>query len=141
MEARPEPDEPEDDEVLRRLPLRADTARLEPDLAVVLRRVVVERLLATGVTSTVVEEASVSAVEETAFDAELVAAPAEAWPEGLAVVDVVEAAAAAAEERRREAGEAMVKVSGGWNGGRGRDQLSIRHPVIDDSTDGQIREH
>ena len=137
MEARPEPDEPEDDEVLRRLPLRADTARLEPDLVVVLRRVVVERLLATGVTSTVVEEASVSAVEETAFDAELVAAPAEA----LAVVDVVETAAAAAEERRRETGEAMVKVSGGWNGGRCRDQLSIRHPVIDDSTDGQIREH
>ena len=137
MEARPEPDEPEDDEALRRLPLRADTARLEPDLAVVLRRVVVERLLATGVTSTVVEEASVSAVEETAFEAELVAAPAEA----LAVVDVVETAAAAAEERRRETGEAMVKVSGGWNGGRGRDQLSIRHPVIDDSTDGQIREH
>ena len=78
MEARPEPDEPEDDEALRRLPLRADTARLEPDLAVVLRRVVVERLLATGVTSTVVEAASVSAVEETALDAELVAAPAEA---------------------------------------------------------------
>ena len=141
MEARPEPDEPEDDEALRRLPLRADTARLEPDLAVVLRRVVVERLLATGVTSTVAFEAAGSTVEDPALDGELVEAPAEAWPEALAVVDEVEAAAAAAEERRREAGEAMVKVSGGWNGGRGRDQLSIRHPVIDDSTDGQIREH
>ena len=36
------------------------------------------RLLATGVTSTVVEEAAGSAVEGTALDAELVAAPAEA---------------------------------------------------------------
>ena len=119
------------------LPLRAATARLEPDLAVVLRRVVVERLLATGVTSTVALEAAGSAVEETALDAELVAAPAEA----LAVVDVVEAAAAAAEERRRGAGDAMGKISDGWNGGTGRDQLSIRHPVVDDSTDRQIREN
>ena len=95
------------------LPLRAATARLEPDLAVVLRRVVVERLLATGVTSTVALEAAGSAVEETALDAELVAAPAEAWPEALAVVDVVEAAAAAAEERRRGAGDAMGKSSDG----------------------------
>ena len=113
MEARPEPDEPEDDEARRLLLLRAATARLEPDLAVVLRRVVVERLLATGVTSTVALEAAESAVEETALDAELVAAPAEAWPEALAVVDEVEAAAAAAEERRRGAGDAMGKSSDG----------------------------
>ena len=78
MEARPEPDEPDDVEARRLLPVRATTARLEPDLAVVLRRVVVERLLATGVTSTVALEAAESAVEETALDAELVAAPAEA---------------------------------------------------------------
>ncbi len=78
LEARPEPDEPEDDEARRLLLLRAAKARLEPDLAVVLRRVVVERLLATGVTSTVALEAAESAVEETALDAELVAAPAEA---------------------------------------------------------------
>ena len=67
-----------DDEARRVLPLRAATALLEPDLAVVLRRVVVERLLATGVTSTVALEAAESAVEETGLDAALVAAPAEA---------------------------------------------------------------
>ena len=135
MEARPEPDEPEDDEGRRLVLLRAATARLEPDLAVVLRRVVVvERLLATGVTSTVALEAAGSTAEGTALDAELVAAPEEAWPEALAVVDVAEAAAAA-EERRRGAGDAMGKISDGWNGGTRRDQLSIRHPVVDDSTD------
>ena len=135
MEARPEPDEPEDDEARRLVLLRAATARLEPDLAVVLRRVVVvERLLATGVTSTVALEAAGSTAEGTALDAELVAAPEEAWPEALAVVDVAEAAAAA-EERRRGAGDAMGKCSDGWNGGTGGDQLSIRHPVVDDSTD------
>jgi len=141
LEERPEPDDPEDDEARRLLPLRAATARLEPDLAVVLRRVVVERLLATGVTSTVAFEAAGSAVEDPALDGELVAAPAEAWPEALAVVDEVEAAAAAAEERRRGAGDAMKKSSDGWEGGTGRDQLSIRHPVVDDSTDRQIRKH
>ena len=78
LEARPDPDEPEDDEARRLLPVLAAIARLGADLAVVLRRVVVERLLATGVTSTVVEEAAGSAVEGTALDAELVAAPAEA---------------------------------------------------------------
>ena len=134
MEARPEPDEPEDDEARRLVLLRAATARLEPDLALVLRRVVVERLLATGVTSTVALEAAGSTAEGTALDAELVAAPEEAWPEALAVVDVAEAAAAA-EERRRGAGDAMGKCSDGWNGGTGGDQLSIRHPVVDDSTD------
>ena len=75
LEEPPEPDEPEAPRLLPRL---AATARLEPDLAVVLRRVVVERLLATGVTSTVALDAAESAVEETALDAELVAAPAEA---------------------------------------------------------------
>ena len=114
LEARPEPDEPEEDEARRPLPLRAATERPEPDCAVVLRRVVVERLLATGVTSTVAEEAAGSAVEETDFEAELVGGPAEAWPEALAVTDGVAAAdAAAAEERRRGAGDAMEKVSSG----------------------------
>ena len=114
LEARPEPDEPEEDEARRPLPLRAATERPEPDRAVVLRRVVVERLLATGVTSTVAEEAAGSVVEETDFEAELVGGPAEAWPEALAVTDGVAAAdAAAAEERRRGAGDAMEKVSSG----------------------------
>jgi hypothetical protein len=73
FEARPDPDEPEDDEARPLLPLRDATARPEPERAVVLRRVVVARLLATGVTSTVVEEASASAV-----DAGLVLVPADA---------------------------------------------------------------
>ena len=133
LEARPDPDEPEDDEARRLLPVLAAIARLGADLAVVLRRVVVERLLATGVTSTVVEEAAGSDAEATAFDSGLAEAPAEPWPEALAVTDVVEAAAE--EERRRGAGDAMGEISDGCNGGKGSDQLSIRHPVIDDSTD------
>ena len=139
LEARPDPDEPEDDEARRLLPVLAAIARLGADLAVVLRRVVVERLLATGVTSTVVEEAAGSHAEATAFDSGLAEAPAEPWPEALAVTDVVEAAAE--EERRRGAGDAMEEISDGCNGGKGSDQLSIRHPVVDDSTDGQVRKH
>ena len=111
LEERPDPDEPEDDEARRLLLPLAAIARLGADLAEVLRRVVVERLLATGVTSTVVEEAAGSDVEETAFAAGVAEAPAEAWPEALAVTDVVEAAAA--EERRRGAGDAMRQVSDG----------------------------
>ena len=116
MEAPPDPDEPEDDEpeddeARRLLPVLAAIARLGADLAVVLRRVVVERLLATGVTSTVVEEAAGSDAEATAFDSGLAEAPAEPWPEALAVTDVVEAAAE--EERRRGAGDAMRQVSDG----------------------------
>ena len=105
FEARPDPDEPEDDEARPLLPLRDATARPEPERAVVLRRVVVERLLATGVTSTVVEEASASAV-----DAGLVLVPADALPEAFAVTDGVEAAEADAEARRREAGVAMGMI-------------------------------
>jgi len=78
FEARPDPEDPEDDAARRLLPPLAATARPDPERAVVLRRVVVERLLATGVTSTVVEEASASVVEASVFDAELVLAPADA---------------------------------------------------------------
>ena len=56
-------------------------------------------------------------------------------------MDVLDAAAADAEERRREAGVAIGTISGGWEGGSGRDQLSIRHPVVDDSTNREIGEH
>ena len=78
FDVRPEPDEPAEDELERRLPLRAATERPEPLRADVLRRVVVERLLATGVTSTVAEEAAGSDVALAALDPEVALAPADA---------------------------------------------------------------
>ena len=113
FDVRPEPDEPAEDELERRLPPRAATERPEPLRADALRRVVVERLLATGVTSTVAEEAAGSGVAGAAFAEGVVLAPADAWPEALAVADLVDAAAADAEERRRGAGVAMTRKWGG----------------------------
>ena len=78
FDVRPEPDEPAEDELERRLPLRAATERPEPLRADVLRRVVVVRLLATGVTSTVAEEAAGSDVALAALDPEVALAPADA---------------------------------------------------------------
>ena len=107
LEAPPDPDDPEDEEERRLLPLRDATARLELPRAELLRRVVVEVLLATGVTSTVAEEAAESEPAATAWDAVLFFAPEDSRPEALAGTDVVDAAAADAEERRRGAGLAM----------------------------------
>ena len=124
---RPDPDEPEDEEERRLLPLRDATARLEPLRAELLRRVVVvERLLATGVTSTVAEEAAESEPAATAWDAVLFFAPEDSRPEALAGTDVVDAAAADAEERRRGAGLAMGsdEKDGVKNGER-----SVTHPA------------
>lgn len=128
LEARPDPDEPEEDEARRLLPPLAAKDRLAPDRAGVLRRVVVERLLATGVTSTVAEEAAESELAATASDAVpvLFFAPVDTWPEAFAGADVVDAAAADAEERRRGAGLAMGRdqKDGGKDGKR-----SVTHPA------------
>jgi len=122
---RPDPDEPEDEEERRLLPLRAATERLEPLRAELLRRVVVARLLATGVTSTVAEEAAESEEAATALDAVLFFAPADTWPEALAETDVVDAAEDA-EERRRGAGLAMgIDAMGEIKGG----SRSVTHPA------------
>ena len=123
---RPDPDEPEDEEERRLLALRAATERLEPLRAELLRRVVVARLLATGVTSTVAEEAAESEPAATAWDAVLFFAPEDSRPEALAGTDVVDAAAADAEERRRGAGLAMGsdEKDGVKNGER-----SVTHPA------------
>ena len=125
MEERPDPDEPGDEEERRLLPLRAATERLEPLRAELLRRVVVARLLATGVTSTVAEEAAESEEAATALDAVLFFAPADTWPEALAETDVVDAAEDA-EERRRGAGLAMgIDAMGEIKGG----SRSVTHPA------------
>tara|TARA_B100001121_G_scaffold193198_1_gene168749 strand:+ start:2251 stop:2640 length:390 start_codon:yes stop_codon:yes gene_type:complete len=125
LEVRPDPDEPEDEEERRLLPLRAATERLEPLRAELLRRVVVARLLATGVTSTVAEEAAESEEAATALDAVLFFAPADTWPEALAETDVVDAAEDA-EERRRGAGLAMgIDAMGEIKGG----SRSVTHPA------------
>ena len=126
LEAPPDPDDPEDEEERRLLPLRDATARLEPLRAELLRRVVVvERLLATGVTSTVAEEAAESEEAATALDAVLFFAPADTWPEALAETDVVDAAEDA-EERRRGAGLAMgIDAMGEIKGG----SRSVTHPA------------
>ena len=126
LEAPPDPDDPEDEEERRLLPLRDATARLELPRAELLRRVVVEVLLATGVTSTVAEEAAESEPAETAWDAVLFFAPEDSRPEALAGTDVVDAAAADAEERRRGAGLAMGsdEKDGVKNGER-----SVTHPA------------
>ena len=125
LEAPPDPDEPEDEEERRLLPLRDATARLEPLRAELLRRVVVEVLLATGVTSTVAEEAAESEEAATALDAVLFFAPADTWPEALAETDVVDAAEDA-EERRRGAGLAMgIDAMGEIKGG----SRSVTHPA------------
>ena len=126
LEAPPDPDEPEDEEERRLLPLRDATARLELPRAELLRRVVVEVLLATGVTSTVAEEAAESEPAATALDAVLFFAPEDSRPEALAGTDVVDAAAADAEERRRGAGLAMGsdEKDGVKNGER-----SVIHPA------------
>jgi len=126
LEAPPDPDEPEDEEERRLLPLRDATARLELPRAELLRRVVVEVLLATGVTSTVAEEAAESEPAATAWDAVLFFAPEDSRPEALAGTDVVDAAAADAEERRRGAGLAMGsdEKDGVKNGER-----SVTHPA------------
>ena len=122
---RPDPDEPEDDEERRLLAVRAATERLEPLRAELLRRVVVARLLATGVTSTVAEEAAESEEAATALDAVLFFAPADTWPEALAETDVVDAAEDA-EERRRGAGLAMgIDAMGEIKGG----SRSVTHPA------------
>ena len=122
---RPDPDEPEDEEERRLLALRAATERLEPLRAELLRRVVVARLLATGVTSTVAEEAAESEEAATALDAVLFFAPADTWPEALAETDVVDAAEDA-EERRRGAGLAMgIDAMGEIKGG----SRSVTHPA------------
>ena len=122
---RPDPDEPEDEEERRLLPLRAATERLEPLRAELLRLVVVARLLATGVTSTVAEEAAESEEAATALDAVLFFAPADTWPEALAETDVVDAAEDA-EERRRGAGLAMgIDAMGEIKGG----SRSVTHPA------------
>ena len=122
---RPDPDEPEDEEERRLLALRAATERLEPLRAELLRRVVVARLLATGVTSTVAEEAAESEEAVTALDAVLFFAPADTWPEALAETDVVDAAEDA-EERRRGAGLAMgIDAMGEIKGG----SRSVTHPA------------
>ena len=122
---RPDPDEPEDEEERRLLALRAATERLEPLRAELLRRVVVEVLLATGVTSTVAEEAAESEEAATALDAVLFFAPADTWPEALAETDVVDAAEDA-EERRRGAGLAMgIDAMGEIKGG----SRSVTHPA------------
>ncbi len=131
LEALPDPEDPEEDEARRLLPLRAARDRLAPDRAVVLRRVVVERLLATGVTSTVAEEAAESEPAATASDAAVVLffAPVDTWPEAFAGADVVDAAAADAEERRRGAGLAMGsdEKDGVKDGKR-----SVTHPASSD---------
>ena len=127
LEAPPDPDDPEDEEERRLLPLRDATARLELPRAELLRRVVVvERLLARGVTSTVAEEAAESEPAATAWDAVLFFAPEDSRPEALAGTDVVDAAAADAEERRRGAGLAMGsdEKDGVKNGER-----SVTHPA------------
>ena len=125
LEAPPDPDEPEDEEERRLLPLRDATARLELPRAELLRRVVVEVLLATGVTSTVAEEAAESEEAATALDAVLFFAPADTWPEALAETDVVDAAEDAA-ERRRGAGLAMgIDAMGEIKGG----SRSVTHPA------------
>ena len=122
---RPDPDEPEDEEERRLLAPRAATERLEPLRAELLRRVVVARLLATGVTSTVAEEAAESEEAATALDAVLFFAPADTWPEALAETDVVDAAEDA-EERRRGAGLAMeIDAMGEIKGG----SRSVTHPA------------
>ena len=122
---RPDPDEPEDEEERRLLAPRAATERLEPLRAELLRRVVVARLLATGVTSTVAEEAEESEEAATALDAVLFFAPADTWPEALAETDVVDAAEDA-EERRRGAGLAMgIDAMGEIKGG----SRSVTHPA------------
>ena len=125
LEAPPDPDDPEDEEERRLLPLRDATARLELPRAELLRRVVVEVLLATGVTSTVAEEAAESEEAATALDAVLFFAPADTWPEALAETDVVDAAEDA-EERRRGAGLAMgIDAMGEIKGG----SRSVTHPA------------
>ena len=122
---RPDPDEPEDEEERRLLAPRAATERLEPLRAELLRRVVVARLLAMGVTSTVAEEAAESEEAATALDAVLFFAPADTWPEALAETDVVDAAEDA-EERRRGAGLAMgIDAMGEIKGG----SRSVTHPA------------
>ena len=122
---RPDPDEPEDEEERRLLALRAATERLEPLRAELLRRVVVARLLAIGITSTVAEEAAESEEAATALDAVLFFAPADTWPEALAETDVVDAAEDA-EERRRGAGLAMgIDAMGEIKGG----SRSVTHPA------------
>ena len=122
---RPDPDEPEDEEERRLLAPRAATERLEPLRAELLRRVVVARLLATGVTSTVAEEAAESEEAATALDAVLFFAPADTWPEALAETDVVDAAEDA-EERRLGAGLAMgIDAMGEIKGG----SRSVTHPA------------
>ena len=107
LEAPPDPDEPEDEEERRLLPLRDATARLELPRAELLRRVVVEVLLATGVTSIVAEEAAESEPAASAWDAVVFFAPEDSRPEAFADTDVVDAAAVDAEERRRGADLAM----------------------------------
>ena len=106
-EATRDPDEPEDEEERRELALRAATERPELLRAELLRRVVVEVLLATGVTSIVAEEAAESEPAASAWDAVVFFAPEDSRPEAFADTDVVDAAAVDAEERRRGADLAM----------------------------------
>ena len=106
-EATRDPDEPEDEEERRELALRAATERQELLRAELLRRVVVEVLLATGVTSIVAEEAAESEPAASAWDAVVFFAPEDSRPEAFADTDVVDAAAVDAEERRRGADLAM----------------------------------
>ena len=107
LEELPDPDEPEDEEERRELALRAATERPELLRAELLRRVVVEVLLATGVTSIVAEEAAESEPAASAWDAVVFFAPEDSRPEAFADTDVVDAAAVDAEERRRGADLAM----------------------------------
>ena len=95
--------EPVEDVDARRLlaVLRGVSARVPPLRPVELRRVVVERPLATGVTSTVAEAAAEDAGDAAGFAAESCLALDEPVPEALA------APAEEAEERRRGAGVAM----------------------------------
>ena len=87
--------------------LRAATERPELLRAELLRRVVVEVLLATGVTSIVAEEAAEPEPAASAWDAVVFFAPEDSRPEAFADTDVVDAAAVDAEERRRGADLAM----------------------------------
>ena len=102
LETPPSGPEPVEDEDGRRLlAVRGVSARVPPLRPVELRRVVVERPLATGVTSTVAEAAAEDAGVAADFAAESCLAVDEPVPEALA------APAEEAEERRRGAGVAM----------------------------------
>ena len=126
LEELPDPDEPEDEEERRLLAPRAATERLEPLRAELLRRVVVARPLAMGVTSTVAEEAAESEEAATALEVVLFFAPVDIGPEALPGADVLAAAADDAEVRRRGAGLAMGcdEIDGVKDGNR-----SATHPA------------